>query len=459
MSGERAGPWRDPTDKQVRALWTYAGSHWRLCVLSWHVKALPGLVPMLGALLCAVGLLSLGSLSSAATPAVGLLVLWAALACWAAFRWAQPGAGSQALSGWVLVLALLLRLILLPSPASLSDDVWRYLWEGRVQLAGLDPFALAPDSEALAPLRNGTWELVNHKSVSTIYPPGALFLFRLVAAVWEDPMSWKVLSGAADLGTLGMLWRCTRTRGTPIWAVVLYALHPLPILESAGSAHLEGLALFFCVWALSAKPGFNSFAAGLGASIKLLPAALWIPQVRSSPARAALGAGLALLLGLALSAPFLGTGSMLTRGFGTYYEAWAFNAWLFPLLEGVLGDPTRLVLTGLGALGCGLAAWRFRDPALFLLAVAVALVFLSPVVHPWYFLWVFVPAMVLGRWEWTWLASAGLLSYLVLAGYPETPWLEPKWVVWIEYPPMILAWAWAWTRRRSASPSKAGPTP
>jgi alpha-1,6-mannosyltransferase len=422
-------------------------------VLSWHVKALPGLVPMLGVLLCAGGLLSLGSLRSSATPAVALLVLWAGLACWTAFR--QRG---QALSGWVLVLALVLRLLLLSSPASFSDDVWRYLWEGRVQLAGMDPFMFAPDAAELVPLQNETWTLVNHKSVSTIYPPGALFLFRLVAAIWENPLSWKLLSGAADLGTVAMLWRCTKTRGTPLWAVVLYALHPLPILESAGSAHLEGLALFFCAWALSAKPGFDSFAAGLGASIKLVPAALWIPQVRASPARAALGAGLAVLLGLALSTPFLSAGSMLTRGFDTYYEAWAFNAWLFPLVEAVIGEPTRLLLTAGGALWCAIAAWRFRDPALFLLAVAVALVFLSPVVHPWYFLWVFLPAMVLGRWEWAPLATTGLLSYLVLAGYPETPWLEPKWVVWIEYPPAVLVWAWAWTRRRSASRSEGGPT-
>ena len=423
-------------------------------MLSWHVKALPGLVPMLGALLCAGALVSLGSLRSSAIPAVALLVLWAGMACWAAFR--QRG---QALSGWILVLALLLRVLLLASPASLSDDVWRYLWEGRVQLGGLDPFALAPDALELTPLRNETWALVNHKSVSTIYPPGALFLFRGVSAVWEHPLSWKLLSGAADLGTVGMLWRCTRTRGTPVWAVVLYALHPLPILESAGSPHLEGLAVFFCAWAFSAKPGFNSFAAGLGASIKLLPGALWIPQVRAAPARAALGAGLAVALGLVLSMPFLSSGSMLTRGFGTYYEAWAFNAWLFPRVQLLLGENTRLALTGLGALGCGLAAWRLRDPAAFFLAVAVALVFLSPVVHPWYFLWVLLPALVLGRWEWIWLASAGLLSYLVLSGYPETPWSEPKWVVWIEYPPMILAWAWAWTQRRSAAQSEAGPRP
>ncbi len=424
-------------------------------MLSWHVKALPGLVPTLCTLLCAVLLVALGDLRSSAGPAVALLVTWALLAIWAAFR----NRGQAALSGWFLVLGVALRLLLLASPASLSDDVWRYLWEGRVQLAGLDPFTYAPDAETLAPLRNSTWELVNHKSVSTIYPPGALLLFRIAAGLWEAPITWKLLSGAADVGTLLLLWRCHKTRGTPIWAVVLYALHPLPILETAGSAHLEGLAVLCCAWALSAKPGWNSFAAGIGATVKLLPAALWIPQLRAAPKRAALGAGLAALLGLALSTPFLSSGGLLTRGFGTYYEAWAFNAWLFPLLESLTGAHTRLMLTVLGALGCGLAAWRFRDPARFLLAVAGALVFLSPVVHPWYFLWALLPALVLGRWEWVWLASAGLLSYLVLAGYPEAPWTEPKWVVWIEYPPMLGLLLWAGIRRRSARRSEAGATP
>lgn len=370
----------------------------------------------------------------------------------------------------VLGAGLALRLLALGLPPVLSDDVFRYLWEGHVQLAGLDPFSHPPGAEALLPLRDAVWAQVNHKEVSTIYPPGALWLFRGVAALLYEPLGWKLLSGAADLGVLLSLAALCRERGVAAWAPTLYALHPLPVLESAGSGHLESPALLCLTLALLAsgrgRGSLAVFAASAGALIKLLPAAALLPLLRRHRARALPGLVGASALALALSLPFLEAGVTLTRGFQRYYEAWSFNSALFPWLEAWMGSPAegRALGVALGAAWCALAAWRRRDPAAFCLDVAAALLLLSPVVHPWYVLWALVPALALGAWPWAVLASTCLLSYVVLGGYDRftgTGWEEPWWLNEAVYIPLALSLAWwALQRRRSpGSPSSEGPSP
>lgn len=418
---------------------------------SWHVKApLRGPLPLVTGVALCLGIAILTAGSGDLSPSVGRLLplwlLWSAGAALAAFH----QRGQAVLSPTLLAVGIALRVLMLGSPASLSDDLWRYLWEGRVLLSGENPFSLAPNAPELLALRNDTWAQVAHRDIPSIYPPLAQSLFAALSALYEAPISWKLLSGAADVGTLWMLAKGARQRGIPAWAPTLYALHPLPILETAGSGHLEGVALFFAAWALTQEPGRASFLSGLGAGVKVLPGALWIPLLRSAPKRAALGAGLALLVLTAASLPLLDAGPALLGGFGSYYTHWSFNASLFNVLR-PLGAAARPVGTLLGAGFVGWAAWRLRDPAAFFLAVTGALVLLSPVVHPWYLLWPLLPALLRGRWEWAVLASTGLLSYAVLAGYdghPET-WKEPAWVVWAEYLPAAAAALWASRQRRS----------
>lgn len=421
---------------------------------SWHVKAIPAVLPasLLASLALAVAVVGLGELRSTATAFVALALAWGLAASAAA--WSSRHLPD--LPWTVLALGLTLRLLVLASPVSLSDDLWRYLWEGQVQLAGHNPFLFAPDAQELAPLRDEVWRQVNHKGVSTIYPPGALALFRAVAALWSAPLSWKLLSGAADFGVLLLLARESRARGLGAWPATFYALHPLPILESAGSGHLEALALLALVLALRlARQGrlaAASLAAWVGALVKLLPGALLLPFLRRDRRATLKGSLAGAALALALGLPFLDAGPTLLRGFGRYYEAWAFNASLFPVLQLLAGEHARALGTLLGAAWCVWALWRFPSPARVFLHWAGALLLLSPVVHPWYFLWALVPALLLGSWPWAVMATTALLSYLVLASYDavSNTWTEPPWVVWIEYPPLLIAWLLS---RRREKPS------
>lgn len=406
-------------------------------------------------MVAAVVVVALGDLRQTAHIGVPVLLAWGGLALAAAWVWRD----AKALPSALLAVAVALRVVLLFSPATLSDDVFRYLWEGRVQLAGLDPFLFAPDDPTLSELRNGTWEQVNHRSVSTIYPPGAQLFFRVGAWIHEGPLTWKLLSGAADVGTVWALGKAAQARRVPVWGAVLWALHPLPIVESAGSGHLEGLALFALaatLWQASdQRAGRAAVWAGLGGLIKVLPALAWLPLLRQDAKRALGGIGVAAGVGVILSVPFWDAGPTLLRGFGTYYDAWAFNGLLYPAIDALAPEHGRTVAVGLGAIWCGVWAWRARDPAAWMLAVSAALILLSPVVHPWYLLWPLLPAMVLGRWEWAALATVGALPYLVLVGYdPGVPdsWQEAPWVPIVELLVLVGSWSVVQWRRRSSTP-------
>ncbi len=349
---------------------------------------------------------------------------------------------------WIWLPAVALHLWMWLLGPVYSDDVWRYLWEGRVLLAGENPFAFPPQAEALAALRNATWERVAHGEVSSAYPPGAMALFALVARIWEHPRAWGLLAGACNLGVGGLMIRACRQRGVGPWAPALYLLHPLPALESAASGHLEPVALLFATAVFVTRGPLTGFLAGLGALVKVLPVVLLLPLARRP--RQLLGLLPAMLLGAVLLLPVLD--EHLLRGITRYYEAWAFNASLFRPLELVFGEHARSVAVALGAAWCVGAATVCRDPARLLMHVGGALVLLSPVVHPWYLLWPLVPALVRGVWPWAVLASTGLLSYAVLGSYDvdTSSWSEPTWVVWVEYPPLALALALYWMRSRRA---------
>lgn len=320
--------------------------------------------------------------------------------------------------------ALAVRLPLLLCAPTLSDDVWRYVWEGEVWRAGFSPFAHAPDDPALAHLRDAAWANVNHRAVPSVYPPLAQALFVLLAP--GGVLAWRLFSAACDVGTSAVLGRRDPAAG------LLWALLPLPALETAVSGHLEGPGVLLLVLAL----GGRAWAAAAATLVKLLPAVLLWRRW-----------GWATLVAAACLVV------MRTDGLDTYQATWAYNASLFAILA-PLG---RLPVQALGATVVAAILWRSNDPGRIALWTFGAFVALSPVVHPWYVLWPLAAALWNGARAWALLAALIPLSYVVLATYdPATStWTEPTWVRWVVYPPFYVALAAEGWRRMT----RAGPAP
>lgn len=232
----------------------------------------------------------------------------------------------------------------------LSDDIFRYVWEGRVTAAGFNPFALAPDAADLAALRDEViWPRVNHPEVSSIYPPLAQYFFALVALVGGGTTAMRL--GFVAIEAVGLLaaWRWAPQKFCTPFVVALYVLNPLVVLEVAWSGHLDVLAwmpltLGLLVVATSDESPRSGALAGLllGLSIgaKFLGVLLlpylalrrtddWRQALKSRTVMIAVAA--TVVVGSYVG--FADAGGKLFSGFGTYAASWRSNDGLFRAYE------------------------------------------------------------------------------------------------------------------------------
>lgn len=321
----------------------------------------------------------------------------------------------------VFAVALAARVPLLLAPPSLSDDVYRYVWEGRVIAHGGNPYVQAPAHPALAPLRDEAIHArVNHPELATIYPPLAEAGFALVALLSPTVFAFKLWIVLHDLALVLVLLALLRRRGQPPLAAAAWAWNPLVIVEYAGSGHNEPTALLWLALAwllLPRRPVLSALALAAGVLVKLAPlvalpffVARWTWRARLA-ALAALGPGL-----LAFWALTRGADSGLTA----YWSRWRNNELVFHVLERGLGfDAARIAALALVAAAIGWGLWRgLGTVAGSRLALRVATV-VAPVVHPWYLGWVLVAEPLRPSAPWLLLSLTAALNYGVFAAPPE----------------------------------------
>jgi hypothetical protein len=317
----------------------------------------------------------------------------------------------------VVAVAFAARVPLLFAPPSLSDDVYRYVWEGTVIAHGANPYAQAPDDPRLAALRDREIHpRVNHPEIATIYPPLAEAGFALVAAIAPSVFGFKLWVLLHDLLLVLVLLALLRREGQPPLAAIAYAWNPLVIVEYAGSGHNDPTAMLWLAvaWLLAPRrPVLSALALGAGALVKLAPLVTLPLFFARWPWRARLAA-LAVLL------PGLGLFWALTRGADSgltaYWSRWRNNELVFHALERWLGfEQARFAALVLVAGAILWALWQRRETiAASRLVLRVATV-VAPVVHPWYLGWTLMAEPLRPSAPWLLFSLTAVLSYGVLA--------------------------------------------
>lgn len=385
---------------------------------------------------------------------------------------------SASLAGIVLA-GIVFRVTLLFSPPSLSDDIFRYVWDGRVQAAGINPYAYAPEDPALAPLRDENHAFINHKSVPTIYPPLAQAAFHLAARVSPTATAQRLVFLGFDVATLFLLTSYLRLKNLPAERVLLYAWNPLVLVEFSSSGHLDSLGLFFLLAGLHATESGRPVRAGALWGLSFLGKLGTVPLIPwmllKAPLRKSVGSFAAVVVaGYAayLLWPDGNVQKNLFTGTAIYAKSWYFNAGLYALLSEATplsGVALKAVLSSLVAvLGLWMAVRLHERQALAYCGILWALIIaVSPVVYPWYAAWL-VPFLCFYP-LWSGLAFTGLvgLSYVVLNRYSLSGvWELPAWVPWIEYgvPLGLLAMELLKKRTRESSvvvavPAEGPPKP
>jgi alpha-1,6-mannosyltransferase len=296
-----------------------------------------------------------------------------------------------------LVLAALWHVEFLRLPAGADDDIHRYVWDGRLQRLGYNPYIVVPSDPAFAGLHTYETRTLNNPDLPSPYPAGAQLFFRVVATIHESTFTMKVAFVICELAIVFVLLdvlRCTRQAAH---LVLAFAWNPLLAVEVAGSGHIDIVgALLLVVSAAALARRWRATAAvalGLAIAVKFLPIVLlplYWKRVRLRDAGLA-----AAVVGL-LYVPFLDHGRIPTGSLGAYVQGFRFNGPVFAMLHQFA--PPQL-LAGLAVLvGLVTATWqRIRSAELewspdrfawdvFVWPMAASLL-CAPVVFPWYLLW------------------------------------------------------------------------
>jgi alpha-1,6-mannosyltransferase len=354
-----------------------------------------------------------------------------------------------------LVLAALWHVPFLLVPPGPDDDVHRYVWDGRVQRLGYNPYIVVPSDPAFAALHTPETRTLNNPDVPSPYPAGAELFFRAVTSIHESTFAQKVAFVVCDLAIVFVLLDVLRcTRQGEHW-VLAYAWSPLLATEVAGSGHVDivgALLLLVSVAALGRRwRAVASLAFGLAVAVKLLPIVLLPLYWRRVRIR---DAALATAVVGLLYVPFLNHGRIPIGSLGTYVQRFRFNDPVFATLERVAAPQ---VVAGLAVLvGFLTAIWMRRKSAegsaeAFAWPMAASL-FCAPVVYPWYLLWMLpflrststLPILV-------WTLSILPTYYVWHLRTVGRPWLVPDWIVILEYGSVAVAVAMIALRRTTRS--------
>jgi alpha-1,6-mannosyltransferase len=359
-----------------------------------------------------------------------------------------------------VVVALLFRLVLLFMTPNLTDDYFRYIWDGLSVADGHNPYLLTPSAlmqgtQAVPGAGPALYAHLNSPDYYSVYPPLCQYLFGLSAAlcgadVMANVILLRILILLAECGSIWLLFRISGLLKVPQTAPFIYALNPLVIIELNGNLHPEALMIFFLLLAiyllLHGRNTFSALAFACAVGVKLIPL-IFLPLLIKrlgivNSVKYFLVTGSAFVL---LSAPFLSWQALnnFVSGLSLYFRLFEFNASLYYLVRWV-----GYAITGynmIAVAGAGLAAvsavaivayaivekgveWgKLLAGMLFCLTVYLLC---ATTVHPWY-LTTLIALSALTRYRYGLVWS--LLIILSYASYQTLPYSENLYFVAAEY--------------------------
>ena len=353
-----------------------------------------------------------------------------------------------------LLAAAACQIAFLIQPAGADDDIHRYVWDGRLQRLGYNPYFVIPSDPNAQGLHTGETRTLNNPDLPSLYPPGAQLFFRAVTAIHESTFALKVAFFLSNVVIVLVLLDLLRYRRQPAHLILVYAWNPLLAVE--GSSHIDivgALLLLLSVAALLRR--WRATAAvtlGLAVAVKFLPLVLLPLYWKRIRIRDAIVA--AAVVGL-LYVPFLHHGRIPFGSLGHYLKSFRFNGPMFAILHQVASASLLAWLAVL--VGLATAVWLRRSVPEFATdqfawPMAASLLF-APVVFPWYLLWL-LPFLTSPSTLLIILWTVSIIPVYVMWHLREIEgsWgALPNWVMVVEYGFLVMAAVTIALRRNTGS--------
>ncbi|MBX7153078.1 glycosyltransferase 87 family protein [bacterium] len=376
----------------------------------------------------------------------------------------------------IVAFGILFRLTMVFEQPVLSDDIYRYIWDGRVANIGINPYRYVPESDNLAGLRDrAVYKPMNHKEVHTIYPPLMQGIFQATTFFSQSVWAMKLMFLLFDIGIMIVIVSLLKHFDRALSWVLVYAWNPLAVLETGWSGHGEVVAVFFMILGLWFAVKYKPVAAAIMLALSFLAkylAIIFLPFVEDIRSRFKVLVAAVLVFAIIIVIGFLPFSSAQDYwfiGLQQYTSTWEFNSFFYSnlydfLKDFFINDPshylfgietdnkarllTKLIFSVvLAAIFTGLyisyikKSYTVQKQQIIKMAYILvgSLLLFSPTLHPWYLIWI-IPLLCFYPNP-AWIGFTGLitLSYTVLAEFQKTGvWQEFKTILLWQYIPFFV---------------------
>ncbi|WP_425392677.1 hypothetical protein [Ekhidna sp.] len=352
---------------------------------------------------------------------------------------------------------IIIRVLLFLNLPTLSDDLYRFIWDGTLLKNGIHPFAALPEyylDKNIGGISEELFSALNSPNYFTIYPPLNQAIFWLGAVIGNG--DWLVSANVirlilygADVGSFFLLKAILKRNDKSSFLAYWYWLNPLVILEVVGNLHFEGLVIFFLLLGIYAFQKGKNIASAMGfgfaVGAKLLPL-IYLPFLflKGLKNRTCWVSILAGVIAIGTLLPMLSQSFVagMTESLDLYFRSFEFNASIYFIARqigfliygynniAVIG-PLLSVLSLLSILSISIVGYskKWSLPKTFLFVLTAYLLF-ATTMHPWYILPLIAFGILSGYWYpiiWS------FLIFLTYIGYDQNGFELPMYIVVIEY--------------------------
>ena len=340
----------------------------------------------------------------------------------------------------IIAIGIIFRITLLPTSYTTSDDVHRYLWEGKVIVNGYNPYITPPEDSSLIHLHDDNYEKVTFKNMTTIYPPLSQIVFAvnyLIAG--NSTLFLKVIYLLFEVITLIFILKLLVLKGIDPELILLYAWLPLPIMEYFNNAHLDTVGISFLVMFLyyfeKSKITLSAAMLALAFLTKLL-GVLILPLVikKLGIKKALIFYSIFIITCIIFYLPFILGNLDVLGGLFRYLEHWEFNGSVYNLMKMIFsrGDIAHLICGALLTISILAVSFKYKEFLNGVFAVFLLIIIFSTTLYPWYLGWIAALNVFNPFYS--------VLSLFFTINFSNFTPLAPKWkeypIVWIiEYVP------------------------
>jgi len=324
-----------------------------------------------------------------------------------------------------------------------SDDLARYLWEGKVLSEGYSPYSYPPESEELVQYRDDEiYPKINHKERPAIYPPLALYIFAIISAFTKNLDAVRIIILLLELQTIIIMLAWLADLKLSRERALIYALNPLVIIGIAGHGHMDPMQLFLLILALflysKGRRGFCFAFIALAGMIKFLALAA-LPFFITRKTVKYLPVVVILIAACYIPIFFL-KGDFAFGNLGVFLGKYEFYSMTFAPLRQLLETQGAIWISAMVIFLSGVGLWLTRtNPVQSIGPFFLIITLMSTTVHYWYLVPVLAFAVV---WPRRYLIALSILflPYFDVFGLfvAENAWRGALWRQVATYVPFIL---------------------